>query len=179
MTATWIVFVLCFYIYRHFRSFNFMLSRRKESNDDASRRRNVSRDTEEWFLFSSFFSSAFRSHYKRDLTRLACFSHIREEIRLVFRRAVLPASNRTTGAFHIAAAPALGSITDLGIKSTAGRCRHSQYGSSRCGLVIAWTRTDVCPDDFAIWWSTSIIGSPTRRDGDCKRVPWDSWILSW
>lgn len=54
---------------------------------------------------------------------------------------------------HCRGSPALDSITDLGIKSTAGWCRHSQYGSSRCGFVIARTRIDICPDDYAIWWS--------------------------
>jgi len=70
--------------------------------------------------------------------------------------------NRTATCF-ILSASVLDNITSLGIKSTAGRCRHSQYGSSRCGLVIARTRINVCPDDSAIWRSDSIIGSPTGR----------------
>lgn len=71
-------------------------------------------------------------------------------------------SRRIGYVFHIVGFGSL-DVTSSGIKSTAGRCRHSQYGSSRCGLVIARTRINVCPDDSAIWWSDSIIGSPTRR----------------
>lgn len=129
-----------------------------EESNNVSRRKNVNSDTGKWCLSFSFFSSITGSRNRRDLTRLACFSHVWRERFASFSigiRGIL-APNRTATCFILSASVL--DITSLGIKSTAGRCRHSQYGSSRCGLVIARTRINVCPDDSAIWWSDSIIG---------------------
>lgn len=97
-----------------------------------------------------FLHRAIRSRNRRDLTRRSLVFPTYEERFASFSVGVHSRRIERPRVPHIAAAPALGSITDLGIKSTAGRCRHSQYGSSRCGLVIARTRIDVCPDDLAI-----------------------------